>query len=212
MYVEQMRFVLDGCGFIFNLYAGNCSWDIMGVNHASSFRRGETSLFLKSNGTVWAWGYNGNGELGDGTTTNSSTPVQVLGFNVYTTTPSPSPTPTPTAEMYDITGTWKGNFEGEADEYILIVKFKQTDSNFTGSFRAKNKISKIISKGTLKGTLNENVDGHYLKFTGKQATPCKGRITKGSGDVTDAVDEMQWVEFLLSDCHGKDNWFGDFAG
>ncbi|MBI2279657.1 MAG: T9SS type A sorting domain-containing protein [Bacteroidetes bacterium] len=35
------------------------------------------SLFLKSNGTVWACGWNGNGQLGDGTTTDRPTPVQV---------------------------------------------------------------------------------------------------------------------------------------
>ncbi len=36
------------------------------------------SLFLHSNGTVWATGHNYNGRLGDGTTTNRSTPVQVM--------------------------------------------------------------------------------------------------------------------------------------
>lgn len=36
------------------------------------------SLFLKSDGTVWACGYNANGQLGDGTTTNRFSPVQVL--------------------------------------------------------------------------------------------------------------------------------------
>jgi len=37
------------------------------------------SLFLKSDGTVFATGLNSNGQLGDGTTTNTLTPVQVLG-------------------------------------------------------------------------------------------------------------------------------------
>lgn len=35
------------------------------------------SVFLKSDGTVWAWGNNGNGRLGDGTTTARSVPVSV---------------------------------------------------------------------------------------------------------------------------------------
>ncbi len=36
-----------------------------------------SSLFLKTDGTLWAMGQNTNGQLGDGTTTNRSTPVQV---------------------------------------------------------------------------------------------------------------------------------------
>ena len=36
------------------------------------------TVFLKSNGTVWATGQNDNGELGDGTTTDSNKSVQVL--------------------------------------------------------------------------------------------------------------------------------------
>src|ERR1035441_1849035 len=38
------------------------------------------SLFLKSDGTMWAWGSNQYGQLGDGTTTNRSSPVQVSGL------------------------------------------------------------------------------------------------------------------------------------
>jgi alpha-tubulin suppressor-like RCC1 family protein/cyclophilin family peptidyl-prolyl cis-trans isomerase len=40
-----------------------------GLNH---------SIFLKTEGTVWATGYNGSGQLGDGSTSSRSTPVQVL--------------------------------------------------------------------------------------------------------------------------------------
>jgi hypothetical protein len=35
------------------------------------------TLFVKTNGTLWAMGYNEHAELGDGTTTNRNTPVQV---------------------------------------------------------------------------------------------------------------------------------------
>jgi alpha-tubulin suppressor-like RCC1 family protein/phosphoheptose isomerase len=38
------------------------------------------SLFLRSDGTVWACGNNSNGELGDGTTINRDSPVQVTGL------------------------------------------------------------------------------------------------------------------------------------
>ena len=39
---------------------------------------GSHSLFLKSDGSVWASGKNNYGQLGDGTTTNRSTPVPVM--------------------------------------------------------------------------------------------------------------------------------------
>lgn len=39
-----------------------------------------TTLALKSDGTVWAWGYNATGQLGDGTKTNRKDPVQVKGL------------------------------------------------------------------------------------------------------------------------------------
>ena len=37
-----------------------------------------SSLAMRSDGTVWAWGYNGNGQLGNNSTTNISLPVQVM--------------------------------------------------------------------------------------------------------------------------------------
>ncbi|MEO5716907.1 MAG: cadherin-like beta sandwich domain-containing protein [Luteolibacter sp.] len=39
---------------------------------------GAHSLFLKSDGSVWATGFNGSGRLGNGTTQSQSTPVQVM--------------------------------------------------------------------------------------------------------------------------------------
>lgn len=43
-----------------------------------------TSLALRSDGTVWAWGSNAQGQLGDGTTTNRDTPERVPGLTGIT--------------------------------------------------------------------------------------------------------------------------------
>jgi hypothetical protein len=42
-----------------------------------SVGRGEYTMALKSDGTLWAWGNNNAGQLGDGTTTNRTSPVQI---------------------------------------------------------------------------------------------------------------------------------------
>lgn len=48
--------------------------------HATS----DSSLALRTDGTVWAWGGNRDGVLGNGTTTPSATPVQVSGLTGVT--------------------------------------------------------------------------------------------------------------------------------
>ncbi|MCB1131654.1 MAG: RCC1 repeat-containing protein, partial [Verrucomicrobiae bacterium] len=35
------------------------------------------SLFIRTDGSLWAMGYNGYGQLGDGTTTDRSNPIQI---------------------------------------------------------------------------------------------------------------------------------------
>ncbi|SET60210.1 RCC1 domain-containing protein [Stigmatella erecta] len=42
--------------------------------------RGQHTLVLGSDGSVWAWGHNGTAQLGDGTTQNSSLPKKVAGL------------------------------------------------------------------------------------------------------------------------------------
>ena len=46
---------------------------VVGISAGSSH-----TVYLMSDGTVWAVGSNGNGQLGEGTTTDSTTPVQVV--------------------------------------------------------------------------------------------------------------------------------------
>src|ERR1700690_2506426 len=43
---------------------------------------GEHSVFLESDGSLWAMGYNHNGELGDGSNSNTNRPEQIAILNV----------------------------------------------------------------------------------------------------------------------------------
>jgi alpha-tubulin suppressor-like RCC1 family protein len=45
---------------------------------------GNSSIFLKNDGTVWATGWNGQGQLGDGTTVDKSLTIQVLNLSGIT--------------------------------------------------------------------------------------------------------------------------------
>ena len=40
------------------------------------------SLYIKSDGSLWAMGYNNYGQLGDGTTIDRNSPVQILSSGV----------------------------------------------------------------------------------------------------------------------------------
>lgn len=55
---------------------------VLGLTGIKAIMAGEIhSLFLKSDGTVWACGDNGDGQLGDGTTTSKSTAFQISGLS-----------------------------------------------------------------------------------------------------------------------------------
>jgi len=54
---------------------------LSGITAISATFRGNYSLAVKSDGSVWAWGANGDGQLGDGTKTKRNTPVKVCGLD-----------------------------------------------------------------------------------------------------------------------------------
>jgi alpha-tubulin suppressor-like RCC1 family protein len=45
---------------------------------------GNTTMYVKSDGSLWMWGVNGGGQSADGTTTTKTTAVQVPGLSTYT--------------------------------------------------------------------------------------------------------------------------------
>ncbi|MES2812342.1 MAG: T9SS type A sorting domain-containing protein [Bacteroidota bacterium] len=47
------------------------------TNWAQGFSRGQTSVVLKTDGSLSAWGFNGSGQLGDGSMTNRNAPVAI---------------------------------------------------------------------------------------------------------------------------------------
>ena len=46
------------------------------TNWTSIAADGDSTMAIRSDGTLWGWGYNHLGQLGDGTTTDRSTPTQ----------------------------------------------------------------------------------------------------------------------------------------
>src|SRR2546423_776551 len=60
---------------------GSNPGQVSSISNVTQVAGGAThSLFLKSDGTVWAVGSNGSGELGDGTTTDRNAAVSVSGI------------------------------------------------------------------------------------------------------------------------------------
>jgi alpha-tubulin suppressor-like RCC1 family protein len=69
-----------GCGSTTSVGTSGGSATTVKVTQIASRNNGTHSLFLKSDGTVWATGSNTTGQLGDGTTTVRLTPVKVPSF------------------------------------------------------------------------------------------------------------------------------------
>lgn len=67
-----------GIGSILGKRTPQTTLGISGVSRVAG--GGDHSLFLKSNGTVWACGLNSSGQLGDGTVVDKLKPVQTLGI------------------------------------------------------------------------------------------------------------------------------------
>ncbi|NBO56339.1 MAG: hypothetical protein EBU84_17490, partial [Actinobacteria bacterium] len=72
----------DAANYTVSTYTGDSTWTKIAANGSS--------LFLRSDGKVYACGYNDAGQLGDGTsgtTANKSTPIAILTTNIGTTFP-----------------------------------------------------------------------------------------------------------------------------
>ena len=67
--------------------SSNATWNFppSGNTHTA-----ETSLFTKTDGTLWSWGYNNHGQLGDNSRVNKSSPIQIPGTwsNIFGSTPN----------------------------------------------------------------------------------------------------------------------------
>src|ERR1035441_3123839 len=63
-------------------YNTNFPEQIVASNVTAIAAGGYHSLFLKSDGSLWAMGNNESGQLGDGTTNNMNVPKQIVASNV----------------------------------------------------------------------------------------------------------------------------------
>lgn len=93
----------------------------------SARNNGSHSLFLKSDGTVWAAGYNSQGQLGNGTTTDSNLPVIVTNLTGITTIAAGS-NHSLALDPSGFVTSWGRNASGEcgdgktSDHYIFALK------------------------------------------------------------------------------------------
>ena len=70
----------DAANYTASSYTTDSTWTKISAGHSHS-------LFLRSDGKVYACGANSQGGLGDGTTTNKSTPIPILTTNIGTSLP-----------------------------------------------------------------------------------------------------------------------------
>ena len=75
---------------------------------------GESTLAIKTDGTIWTWGRNDSGQLGLGDTTHRSSPVQVGALNTWSNIGSAPGSPTLSAVKTDGTlWIWGSNTQGQ---------------------------------------------------------------------------------------------------
>ncbi|MCX6896339.1 MAG: hypothetical protein NTZ16_12740 [Verrucomicrobia bacterium] len=72
----------DGSYSLVFPYGTNRAEQIVASNVTSVAAGAYHSIFLKSDGSLWAMGKNGFGQLGDGTTSNTNRPEQIVASNI----------------------------------------------------------------------------------------------------------------------------------
>jgi alpha-tubulin suppressor-like RCC1 family protein len=86
--LNQRRFTANNYTASTYTFTGDSTWTaISGGGFYNGAANVNHSLFLRSDGKVYACGYNGYGGLGNGTTTDSSTPIAISTTNIGTSFP-----------------------------------------------------------------------------------------------------------------------------
>lgn len=149
------------------------------------------SLFLKSDGTVWAVGNNSAGQLGDGTTTNRSTVVQVTvsgGANLTNVVEIAAGAAHSIARKSDGTVvSWGDNTYGQLGDTTTTLRTRAVTvsgvSNAIGIASGEYHNLALISGGTVMSWGRNN----FGQLGDGTTTDASTAITISSGSLSDAI-------------------------